>query len=147
MKFTVVDNRVVCSRKDSTVTDEDVYRQVVEFDAHVETVPPHVAARLTTGEVKELKAFIEDRRRIRATPLEKNKLEALPELLREATEIVESVNGLNRQMYENLLASIGGLRSALDKIKPSDEGRMTPISNMRDSEAQKERLEVIKQDL
>ncbi len=147
MKFKVVDNRIICSRQDSTAKDDNVYRHVVEFDAHVDKVPPHVASRLTSGEVEELEQFMADRRRIRANPAERNMLEALPELLHEATEIIRSVDRLNKAMYEKLADSISDMQSALDNVKPSDEGQLTPVNNMRDSEAQKERLDVIRREL
>lgn len=147
MKFIVAGNKIVCSRKDNTVEENDAYRHVVEFDAHVDSVPPHVAARLTNYEVDQLAAFMADRRRIKANPAEKNMLEALPGLLDEAIEILASVERVNSAMYEQLSASISNMREALESIKPASNGGMTTIKKMSEPEAQKVRLEDITRDL
>lgn len=147
MKFEVAGNKIICSRKDNTVKDGEAFRRVVEFDSHVDTIPPHVSARLTNSEIKQLKEFLADRKRIQATPAEKNMLEALPGLLLEATEIIKSVNTVNKTMYKQLSRSIGELAQALDDVKPAPVGGPTPVNRMRNSQAQKERLENIKQEL
>lgn len=150
MKFTVAGSRIICSRADNTVEDDGAYRHVVEFDAHVDSVPPHVAARLTSCEADQLKAFIADRKRIQANPIEKNMLEALPDLLGEATEILDSVDEVNGTMYEKLSKSIAELSKCLENVRPAalgNKGKPTPLKGMRDSEAQKERLQNIKQEL
>lgn len=148
MKFTIAGSRVICSRKDATRKAEPSYKRVVEFDAHVDSVPPHVAARLTKNEIGQLESFLADRRRIRANPAGKNMLEALPGLIEEATAIVESVDQLNGEMYDKLIASIAALRAALDNVKPADDDdRLTTVTNMHGSGAQKERLEYIKRGL
>jgi len=144
MKFTVAGSRIICSRKDSTAEDDGVYRHVVEFDSHVDTVPPHVAARLTASEIDQLKEFIADRMRIQANPAAKNMLEFLPDLIAEATGILDSVDEVNQTMYKRLSKSIDGLRASLEKVSPTATGRVTPVKRMRRSEAQKERLENIK---
>lgn len=149
MKFTVAGSRVICSRKDTTRRAEPTYKRVVEFDAHVDSVPPHVAARLTQREIEQLESFIADRRRIRANPAGKNMLEALPGLIEEATGILDSVDQLNAEMCEKLKTSIAALRTALDRVRPADDDddRLTSVPNMHGSEAQKERLEYIKRGL
>jgi hypothetical protein len=144
MKFTVAGSRIICSRKDNTVADEDAYRCVVEFDAHVESVPPHVSAKLISSEIEELKEFMADRKRIQANPTEKNMLEALPDLLQEATDILNSVERVNETMYNNLSAAIARMSCALDNVKPVSRGEPTPVNSMRSSDAQKERLANIK---
>ena len=80
MKFTVAGNKIICSR------DADNPIQVVVFDAHLESVPPHVAAKLTRREIEELDHFLSDRKRIQSNPTEANMLEALPKLLAESTK-------------------------------------------------------------
>jgi hypothetical protein len=147
MKFTVAGSKIICSRVDRTSEGADTYRRVVQFDAHVDSIPPHVAARLTQGEMDELKQFLADRRRIQANPAEKNMLEALPGMLDEATEVLESVDSINKTMYRQLATSIKRLTTALESIKPRSSGRITLVRKMRDSEALKERLENIKQKL
>ena len=144
MKFTVCGSRIVCSRKDRAAADDDVYTIVVEFDAHLQTVPTHVAARLTNGEVAQLKAFMTERQRIQGKPAERNLLEALPGLLEDATDILEQVEQVNDETYRSLSVSIGELNDALRRVKPAHRDNAAPIKNMRKSEAQKERLENIK---
>lgn len=147
MKFTVAGSRIVCSRKDNTAEVDETYRCVVEFDAQVETVPPHVAARLTHGETEELRHFLADRQRIQASSVEQNMLEALPGLLQEATQILQSAQQVNRTLYAQLATAIADMQSALENIKPAGNENPTPLRNMRHTEAQKQRLENIKQDL
>lgn len=147
MKFTVAGSRIFCSRKDNTAADDDAHRRVVEFDAHVDSVPPHVAAKLTNGEVEQLKKFIADRKRIQANPVETNVLEALPGLLQEATDVLGTVERVDKTMYRKLSESIAVLNDALDKVRPAPRRGLTPVESMRYSEAQKERLESIKQEL
>ena len=147
MKFTIAGSRIICTREDNTVDEEGAYRRVVEFDAHVDSVPPHVAARLTAGEIEQLAAFMADRKRIQANPVEKNMLEALPTLLEEATEILGSVDRVNETMYRQLAKAIAGLSAALNSVKPAKKGSPTAVNRMRNSEAQKERLENIRRNL
>jgi hypothetical protein len=147
MKFTVVGNRIVCCRKDRVAKTGQQYRHVVEFDSHVDSVPPHVAARLTKAEVEELKHFIADRKRIRANPAVTNMFEALPGLLHEATRTLQSVEQMNEALHDQLHAAVADLRTALANVKRASTGGPTPVRRMRHSEAQKERLEHIKQEL
>lgn len=147
MRFTVAGSKIICSRIDNTVESDDRYRPVVEFDAHLDVVPPHVAAKLIPSEIEELEHFLADRKRIQANPAEVNMLEALPELLDEATDILGSIDRLNESMYRKLHSSIARLRRTLDDVKPGDNGQVTLVRTMRKSEALKEKLENIKQDI
>jgi len=147
MKFTVAGSRIICSRPDNTVEEEDFHRRVVEFDSHVDSVPPHVTARLTQGEIEELEHFLADRKRIRANPTEIDMLEALPVLLREARETLDSVDRINEAMYRQLDTSISEMRVALENVRPAPKGSPTRVKKMHDSEVQKKRLEDIKQGL
>lgn len=147
MRFTVAGSKIICSRKDNTVEDDEAYKRVVEFDAQVDSVPPHVAARLATCEVEELNVFFAERERIQADSVEKNLLEALPGLLQESTDILNAATSVNETMYRELSASINKLRGAMDNVKLVSRGESQPVNRMASSEAQKERLENIKQDL
>jgi hypothetical protein len=147
MKFSVAGSKIVCSRVDNTAEGTDTYRRVAQFDAHLDAIPPHVAARLTQGEIDELEQFLVDRKRIQANPAEKNMLEALPVLLQEAVEALESVDGINKSMHKQLTTSINRLQAALSRVNPQSQGCRTPVKKMRESEALKERLENIKQEL
>ena len=147
MRFTVAGSKIICSRKDNTVEDDEAYKRVVEFDAQVDSVPPHVAARLATCEVEELNVFFAERERIQADSVEKNLLEALPGLLQESTDILNAATSVNETMYRELSASINKLRGAMDNVKLVSRGESQPANRMASSEAQKERLENIKQDL
>ena len=147
MKFTVVGNRIICSCKDNKVVGEDAYKSVVEFDAHVDSVPPHVCAKLIPGQVEQLKEFMADRKRIQSNPAVKNMIEALPGLLKEATDVLSSVETVNEITYNKLSVAIEQVCLALDKVKPVSRGEPTPVDRMHFSEVQKERLENIKQEL
>ena len=147
MKFTASGSKVICSRRDNTVENVEAYKRVVGFDVHVNSVPPHVAGRLTTGEVKELKGFIAERNRIQANSTEANLLEALPELLQEATVALNAVASVNETMYRNLTTSLEELGSALGRVEPVSRHESPPAKRMSHSEAQKERLENIRSDL
>ena len=144
MKFTVVGNKIICSRNENAVEGDDSFRRVVEFDAHLDTVPPHVLGALTESEIAELESFFVDRERIQANPANKNLLEALPGLLREATDILQSVEHVNRAIFDQLTASIAEINVALEHVETVSDGSPTATESMRESEAQKERLEDIK---
>ena len=149
MKFTIAGSKIICSRIDQTVEDCERYRTVVEFDSQVESVPPHVAAKLTRSEIADLESFLEDRKRIKADPLEINMLEALPELIEEVTEGLKSADQLNEDLYERLTRAIDGLTEELGTVSPEKpEGETaTGIRGMHPVEILKERLGHIKQDL
>lgn len=147
MKFTVAGNKIICSRVDMTVEDDDKHRAVVEFDAHVDTVPPHVAAKLTRREVRELDQFLADRKRLKQDPAEINMLEALPELIGEVTHVLQSAEQLNVALYDRLHVAVADLREALRDVRPQSPGTSEPIRGMRPSEVLKQRLEIIKQEL
>jgi hypothetical protein len=147
MKFTAAGSKIICSRVDNTVENRTTYRQVVDFDAHVESVPPHVAAKLTQGEIEELEYFLEDRRRIQADPADINMLEALPELIEEVTDALYSANQLNEAIYKRLFASVERLTAALNSVRPRAGNGTRRMQGMRPSEVLKERLKIIKKDL
>jgi hypothetical protein len=147
VRFTVAGSKILCSRKDNTVEDDEAYKRVVEFDAQVDSVPPHVAARLATCEVEELNVFFAERERIQADSVEQNLLQAIPGLLQESTDILNAATSVNETMYRELSASINKLRGAMDNVKLVSRGESQPVNRMASSEAQKERLENIKQDL
>lgn len=148
MNFTVAGNKIICSRKHKTARNADNFRQIVAFDAHLELVPPHVAAKLTKHEVEELEHFLQDRKRIQANPTEANLLEALPNLLAESAQALLSADELDRPLYLRLCSSVTSLTEALQSVRPRSKGRVTPIrQGMRESEALKERLEDIRQNL
>jgi hypothetical protein len=154
MRFTVAGSRIICSREDNTVEGaENAYRHVVEFDAHVDRVPPHVAARLTRGEVRQLREFLADRRRIRANAPAKNVLEAIPDLLSEAATVLQSVKRIDEPTHAKLVTAISNLGEILDNIKSSTEAsndsgiESSRGGAMRQSEALKERLAIIRRDL
>ena len=145
MKFTVCGSRIICSRKDRSAAADDVYKFVVEFDAHLDTVPTHVAARLTGNEVVQLEAFMAERQRIQANPAERNLLEVLPGLLEDASSILRNFEKVDNVTYHNLSASTEKFNDALRCVKRASRDDSVRTKNMRRSEAQKERLENIKQ--
>ena len=147
MKFTVAGSRIICSRLDQTIENGDKHRDVVEFDSHVESVPPHVAAKLTTGEIRQLEQFLADRKRIEADPAEINILEALPELIEEVTEVLNSAERLNDALYDRLTESVMHLADALREVRPKRSNKVRRIRGMRSSEVLKQRLDNIRREL
>jgi hypothetical protein len=149
MKFTIAGSKIICSRIDQTVEGRDRYRDVVDFDSQVHSVPPHVAAKLTRREIRELERFLEDRKRIKADPLEINMLEALPELIGEVTAVLRSADQLNEDLYARLTRAVDGLAEELGTVSPrkSADNNVTPLRGMRPTDILKERLGHIKQDL
>jgi hypothetical protein len=140
MKFTVAGNRIICSRKDNTVANAAAYRHAVMFDAQVESVPPHVSAKLVTGEIEQLNDFMADRKRCQENSAVKNLLETIPGLLGEAADILNSVERVNPGIYGELSEAIKITSRALDSVKPESRGEPAAVNNMRYSEAQKARL-------
>jgi hypothetical protein len=102
---------------------------------------------LKPEETKQLEEFLVDRKRIQANPTEQNILEALPGLLKEATEILGSGDSVNKTVYKQLSESAAAFSEALHKVKLVSRGRLTMLKSMRGSQAQKERLRDIKEDL
>ena len=149
MKFTIAGSKIICSRIDQTVPGGNRFRDVVEFDSQVDSVPPHVAAKLTRSEIHDLEGFLEDRRRLKADPLEINMLEALPELIDEVSQVLRSADRLNEDLYERLTAAVEGLTEQLDNVSPqkASRGDATPLRGMHPTDVLKERLGHIKQDL
>ncbi|MGD2172770.1 MAG: hypothetical protein PVF80_11710 [Gammaproteobacteria bacterium] len=147
MRFTVAGSRILCSRKDNTAADGDCHRHVVSFDAHVDRVPPHVAAKLTRGEIEELESFLVDRKRIQANPVQVNMLEALPDLLDEAATELDAAGQLTEGLYRKLVSSVRRLSRVLDSVKPRSDSERKVVRNMRGSEVLKERLEDLKRNL
>lgn len=122
MRIAVAGSAIVCSRVDNTLEDDNTYRHVVEFDAHVDSVPEHVTDRLTSGEILQLEEFLADRRRMPVNTDDHNLLEVLPGSLREAIAIIESMDetseAMHSAMYEELSRTTADLALALEKVKP-----------------------------
>jgi hypothetical protein len=118
MKFVVAGSKIICQRPDNTATGSDVYRHVIEFDADVAVVPPQVAERLTRIEKLELQRFLAERQQISATATEINLVEAVPGLLREATEILRAVDQLNNNLYRQLVKAAADFGDALENARP-----------------------------
>ena len=140
MKFTVSGSQITCSRKNGSVENEDSYRKIVSFDAHLDTVAAHVAARLTPLETNQLEEFLADRRRIHTNPTEQNILEVLPGLLEVATGILESGDSVNDAVYKQLSDSVSTFSEAMEKVDIVSGGGPAALKRMRGSQAQSERL-------
>lgn len=121
MRFRVSGNKIICSRRDRTIRDGDPYRRVVEFDAHVDKVPPHVASRLTKREIRELKRYLADRARLQAEPAAENMLHILPDMLDEATESLQDVEQVNESIYSRIDESLRRFKAALQEITPEKD--------------------------
>lgn len=121
MRITIDGSAIVCSRLDNTLEEDGIYRQVVEFDARVDSVPPSVAARLTSGEVLQLEEFLAERRRTPDNTAEMELLETLPGTLRDAIAVVNSVHEIDEAAYEELSRTLADLVIALENAKPGSK--------------------------
>lgn len=147
MKFTVVGSRIICARKNNPQVDADGYRYIAEFDAHVTSVPPHVAAKLTAAEVIELAEFLQEREQLQQDTPQRTMIDALPGLLLNGVEVLDDVDELNADTYRRLDDTVTRLRKALQGVTPVSHSTPAALRRMRQADAQKERLERLKQEL
>ncbi len=117
MKIEVAGSQIICSRQDNTVADGEVYRPVVAFDLNAKAVPGHVLKKLISSEIEKLEDFMADRMQIQADPGVTNMLEALPDILREATDVLQSVSRVNDTMYNDLTGKIAKMQHALNNAR------------------------------
>lgn len=150
MRFRVAGNKIICSRRDRTVRDGDPYRRVVEFDAQVDKVPPHVASRLTKPEIRELRQYLADRARLQAEPAAENMLHVLPDMLNEAAESLQDVEQINKSTFCRINESLERFKAELQKITPKKgwqaEGEKQKHSMPRSDEF-RHRLERVSHDV
>ncbi len=143
MEFSFEGNKVVCSRlceKDGGSALHDV----VEFDAHVDTVPAHVAARLSASETRELELFLADKRRLQAKSDHRVILEALPGLIDRVRGVLDSTCQIDKSLHEQLNEANRRLGVALSEVAIISEEFGSPLKSMGKSEALKKRLDIIK---
>lgn len=146
MKFSFDGSKVVCSRIASS-DDGDMLRDVVEFDAHVDAIPMHVATQLTKMERLELERFLEDKERILARPDHSVILEALPALIDKVRGVLVSVERIDEHVFQQLTTANERLGAALIDVAVNARDSNTQLNEMSESEALKPRLDVIKRGL
>ena len=123
-------------------------RVVVSFDAHLETIAPHVKGLLKRTERRQLQQWLEDRRSLKAKPTEQTVLETLPSLLTQAGGAIGQLPVVDEKLFAELELATDLFRSALD-AKRTDTAPMqdTALEEMGNSEALKHRIEQIKKGL
>jgi hypothetical protein len=125
MKFRFEGSKIVCSR----VHDTDGGQQlddVVEFDAHLDIVSAHVAARLTTSEKQQLERFLADKQRLQSRSTHRLILEALPGLIDKVRGVLDSADRIDESLHRQMTEANKRLGAALGSVcvehkKPSSQ--------------------------
>ncbi len=125
--------------------------EIASFDELVETVPPHVASKLSSEEIKQLELWLKEREslkeKLQEAPLEKTVVETLPALLREATNALEEIDGVDHVLYKDIKLQLSEFDNKLSKLKQLNDDDTLAQNEMNDSEVLKEQLKIIKKNL
>ena len=146
MKFSFEGNKVVCSRLRETDDGRELH-DIVEFDAHVDIVPAHVAARLSASETRELEHFLADKRRLQAKSDRRVILEALPGLIDRVRGVLDSTCQIDKTLHKQLSQANRRLGVARSEVSIIPEELESSLKTMGKSEALKKRLDIIKHGL
>ncbi|UZE95794.1 hypothetical protein [Alkalimarinus alittae] len=148
MNFIRTNHAVQCVRT-RQVDGREVSEVVVSFDEQLNTIAPHVSALLSTEEVNQLGAWLEERARLqhelKDKPLGITVLEALPGLLQEATDAVRLLDTLDSSLHNQIEDSLRLFRSTLDDaLHTNHTNEQNEFDSMQDEEVLKEQLTSIK---
>lgn len=146
MEFVQNGNQIDCVRTSRNRRKDDVSRVVVaSFDAHLETIAPHVKGLLKRAEIKQLENWLEDRRKLKAKPAAETILETLPGLLMQAREAVDQLPVIDERLFAELQLATEVFQSALDaKRGHTSPSKKAELEEMGHSEALKQRIDRIK---
>lgn len=152
MKFVNENSDIKCVRvmtgKTANSAKETV---VVTFDHQIETVPPHVAARLSRQEIKELEQWLKERSKLQAvleeSSVEKTLLETLPAFLQETTSALDEINTLDFNLFKSIKLSLLKLDRRLGEFHSVTEKEILDLDAMQDNEVLKEQLDALKSKL
>ncbi len=123
MKITLNGARIKCSRVERRIgSGGDYHRPIVDFDSGPGVVPPHVREQLTVSETRELLQFLSEQKRGDAES-SSGQLDALPELLFEATEILYTAEQLDGQKYREIAKALASLNAALEIVRENQLSR------------------------
>lgn len=127
----------------------EVSEVVVSFDEQLDTIAPHVTAALSTQELNQLRAWLDERQQLRHElkdkPLGITVLEALPGLIQEATEAAQCLDRIDISLHQDIEQSLRLLKTALNDAlhtPPADESQ--EFDSMQHQEVLKEQLTSIK---
>ncbi|MFD2231985.1 hypothetical protein [Alkalimarinus sediminis] len=148
MNFVQTNHAVQCVRTHQE-SGRTVSEVVVSFDAQLSTIAPHVSALLSTDEINQLSAWLEERKQLQKElqdkPLGVAVLEALPGLVQEATEAVEQLEALDVSLHTQIEQSLRLFRTALNKASRSEHlEESNQFDSLQDEEVLKEQLASIK---
>ena len=151
MEFITEGDTVKCVRVISGAEQESRVT-VATFHVDVDRVAPHVAASLAPEEISELELWLRDRTNLQEAleerPIEITILDTLPEVLDQATNAINELGELNKEIYQSIRDKISLLTCALDKIDHLEtETKKVKLKKMPKSEVLKERLGAIKDNL
>ena len=152
MEFVTDDATIQCIRiVPGHEGSQDTRVVVATFDAAVETIAPHVAAKLSEIEIRELELWLEDRAQLHAElseiPTEIAALQALPQMITQACDSLGSLKELDRDTYQALMNAVSQLSDALAQVQNITEHDRTKLNHLQDSEELKEKLDAFKQNL
>ncbi len=152
MKFVREKGSVKCVRtaaSDSSGSSKEVI--VATFGEQIDTVPPHVAAKLAEQEIKELERWLQERSALQAkldeAPVEKTLLETLPTLLQKVTGSLENIDALDMDLFKSIKISLLKLDRKLNDFHTLTEEEILELDTMQDNEVLKEQLITIKNKL
>ncbi|MDI3326433.1 hypothetical protein QKW35_18800 [Pontibacterium granulatum] len=149
MEFVTDDATVQCIRiVPGDQGNPDTRVVVATFDSAVETIAPHVAAKLSEIEIRELELWLEDRAKLQAelneTPAEIAALKALPQMIDQACDSLGNLKELDRDTYQALMNAVSHLSDALAQVQNITENARTELNHLQDSEELKEKLDAFK---
>lgn len=146
MQFSFEVSKIVCRRVQKS-RQGDVLIDVAQFDAHVDTVPPHVAGKLSSIEVKDLERFQLDKVRLQAKTEHRVILEALPTLIDKVRGVLVSVNQIDSKLHQQLTTAKDQLGTALLEVRVEQGKGREDAGSMSAEEALKVQLDIITRSL
>jgi hypothetical protein len=144
--------KIKCLRETHIQGDESPKQvEIASFDEHVETVPPHVAASLSSEEIKQLELWLKERENLKEklheATSEETVLETLPALLCEAINALDEIDGIDPDLYKDIKLRLSEFDNKLNKLQHLTDNNTLDQNEMNDSEVLKEQLKIIKKNL
>ncbi|MCX4029168.1 hypothetical protein H0A36_07835 [Endozoicomonas sp. SM1973] len=134
MYFKVVGSRVQCIRQQLNTDNTLTETMVVSFDSHLTEVAPHVAAKLSSDEIGELKCWLRGRNVPKQIISEYHLLEMLPEIIAEANFILAKQSHLDKKTFYKLTHSIEELTENLNRLNTRTGTRLDKLKIMEKDE-------------
>ena len=152
MDFINETGKIKCLKEIHTYGDELPKQvEIASFDELVETVPPHVAAKLSSEEIKQLELWLKEREnlkeKLQEAPLEKTVLETLPALIREAINALDEIDIIDPDLYKDIKLHLSEFDNKLNKLQQLTDDDTLDQNEMNDCEVLKEQLKTINKNL